>query len=261
MSYSNLHILADFDWTLSHPYSKEWERISWIIALIRLNTLLWEWQKEQASELFNHYRPIEHDPSISKQEKLPLMEERWQKVNDILIKHWLSMNTIQEIIDCGQVRFRSWWEEFFSFINSNTIPLIIYSASGIWTPTIKLFLEKHNLLNDSINIVSNDFNRDEQWNATSTKWRIMNTYNKDTFQLSDFAWFDEALASRKHAVVLWDSLWDIDIGKTHTFDHVTSIWFLNKKQPDKESLDAYTETFDYVLNWDNWFKEILDIIQ
>lgn len=258
--YSNLHILADFDWTLTFPYTDEWVRIPWIIAILKMNKRLGEEHARRATELFEYYWPLEHDPLLSKEEKVPLMTQRRSKMGQLLIDCNLNKSHIEQVIHSWQVRFRSWWEEFFWFLQKNSIPLTIYSASSIWSEAIKQFLHHHSLPTELINIVSNDYIRDNAWNATSIEWNIMHTYNKDTFKLSDHSWFDEQLQNRKQALILWDSLWDIDIGKTASFDTVTSVWFLNKKDPDQDSLKAYETAYDHLFWWDQWFDEVMGII-
>ena len=59
----NIHILADFDRTLTKAFSQGKIRPS-LISVLRSEWHLWEEYSKKAYELFDYYNPIEINPDI-----------------------------------------------------------------------------------------------------------------------------------------------------------------------------------------------------
>lgn len=260
---NNLHVLADFDGTMTKIHNSRGEMVSAMIAVLRMKNLLWEEHAQAANALFEHYRPIEHDPVLSVHEKATMMERWRHQAADLLVQHQFNRSHIDQIIDSWMVELRSWRQDFFALLQHHRIPLTIYSASGMWVECIEAYLAKHNVFDTSlIKVVWNRFKRNTHGYATALATRVMHTYNKASFHLNDFDWFHTQLYQwRNHAIVLGNSLWDSDIWKTHPFHSVESYWYLNDKQPSQEHLNAFQNTFDHVLTRDQWFEPIITKLQ
>ena len=152
----NLHILADFDRTLTKAFLDGKSRPS-LISVLRSEWILWEYYSKKAYELFDYYHPIEIDSDISLEEKKKEMKTWWEKHMDLLVKTWLTQKDIEKAVELGKVDFRDGVIDFLKFLKEKNIPLIIISANGLWADSIKLFLQKSNVDFDNIFVISNQF--------------------------------------------------------------------------------------------------------
>ncbi len=80
-----LHILADFDRTLTQAFVKG-EYIPAIIWVLYNGNYLGEDYVSKAQALHEKYHKIETDPEVPREEKLKAMREWWMKHFDLLIK-------------------------------------------------------------------------------------------------------------------------------------------------------------------------------
>lgn len=87
----NLHILADFDRTLSKIFVNGKEVPS-IISVLRDNDYLSNNYAEKAHGLANHYLPISNNTKMPLTEKAKYMSEWWQKHFDLLIECKLNIS-------------------------------------------------------------------------------------------------------------------------------------------------------------------------
>lgn len=112
-----------------------------------------------------------------------------------------------------------------------------------------------------IHIVSNDYVWDNDWYATAIAWRVMHTYNKASFQLDNFDRYQEFYKGLTDAIVLWDSLGDSDLRKIGAFSSTTAFGYINSKEPDSDTINAYDKHFDHLLKRDDWFTPITTHLQ
>jgi len=93
----NMHVLADFDRTLTKAFVKG-NRSPTVIAQIRYGKYLTENYPKDAQALFDYYHTIEKDTNISIERKNKLMEEWWRKHFDLLIKSGMNKEVISDIV-------------------------------------------------------------------------------------------------------------------------------------------------------------------
>ena len=123
-----LHILADFDRTLTKNFVN-WESSPSLIWVMRKWNYLGKEYSKKAYTLFNYYNPIELDPNIEIEEKKEKMLEWWSKHLDLLVKSWLNKKNIDEVINSWIIELREATNKFFDFLRINKIPLVIISAN------------------------------------------------------------------------------------------------------------------------------------
>lgn len=82
--FKNMHILSDFDWTLTKSFDS-WKKIPWIFQIIKEHNLLWDDFTIKWKELFDKYYPIEIDHNITNYDKKAIMLEWWEKTFELLI--------------------------------------------------------------------------------------------------------------------------------------------------------------------------------
>jgi 5'-nucleotidase len=243
-----LHILADFDRTLTKAFSA-WKLRPSLISVLRSEWYLSEEYSKKAYELFDYYNPIEINPNIPLDEKKKEMMIWWNKHLDLLVRSKLHKSHIEKIIESWVIEFRPWVKRFLKFLNQNNIPIIIISANWLWTDSIEMYFEKEWFLTPNVKIISNKFYWDENWNAFGYDKRVIHVFNKDETVLRDFPEIYDLIEKRKNVILLWDSLGDPGMIEWFEYNNLLKIWFLNEKQ--EELLEKYKENYDVILTWDN----------
>ena len=244
----NLHILADFDRTLTKAVS--FWKVRWsLISVLRSEWYLSEEYTKKAYELFDVYHPIEINPNISIVEKSKEMTTWWNKHLELLVKSKLNKSHIDQVINGWLIELRPWIKDFLHFLSQNNIPVVIISANWLWTDSIKLYFENLWILTPNINIISNSFFWDKDWFATWYDKRVIHVFNKDETVLSNFPEIYQKIKNRKNVILLWDSLWDPWIIEGFEYDNLLKFWFLNEKED--ELLSEYKKHYDVILTWDN----------
>ena len=103
--YQNLHILSDFDRTLTYGRINGIKTPS-IISMLRDGNHLTKSYTEKARALFKKYNPIEINPNISLKEKKAAMKEWWETHNKLLVESGLFKSDLEDIVKNGHVKFR-----------------------------------------------------------------------------------------------------------------------------------------------------------
>lgn len=246
--YKNLHILADFDKTLTKAFSN-WKKRPSLISVLRSEWYLSEKYQKEAYKLFDYYNPIEINPDISMEIKSKEMTIWWNKHLDLLVKSWLTKNDIDSVSNSWIIELRNWVKEFLSFLNNNDIPLLIISANWLWTDSIKLYLQKEWVLTNNIHVISNSFEWDNNWKAIWYDKRVIHTFNKWETVLEEFPEIYSKIKTRTNVILLWDSLWDHHMVDWFDYKNLLKIWFLNDNED--ELLESYKQRYDLILTWDS----------
>jgi cytosolic 5'-nucleotidase 3 len=227
-----LHILADFDKTLTKAYPNGKDRWALISVLYNDGYLSEEYQKT-AQWYYKHYHAIEIDETISLEQRKNAMLEWWTKHKIILIKEWISKQHIYDAMKSENLELRDGSKDFFESLYKRNVPIVILSAGWLWTLSIEKYLENNGCMYDNINLIGNDFVWDENGVAIDFKKPIIHSMNKDETVLKDFPIFDK-IKDRKNIILLWDSPSDVDMAKWFEYDNLLKIWFFNKTPPTIE---------------------------
>ena len=251
-----LHIIADFDRTLTKNFV-DWQERPSLISILRSEKILWEEYSKKSYELYNKYSVIESDPSIPIAEKKQYMQEWWSQHLDIIIASGLSKDHIQQVSNSWVLELRNGVKEFLSFLHTRNIPIIIMSANGIWWDSIRLYLEAEWVAYPNIEIISNTL---IWWEGGYAIWReepLIHVFNKDETVLSSFPDIYEKVKGRGNVLLLWDSLWDVWMSEWVPHENILKIWFLNKDT--SLHIDSYKEVYDVVLTDDADFSFVNNV--
>jgi len=239
----NLHVLTDFDRTLTTAFVNGRSVNSLISILYNENYLSPDYTKE-AQALHEKYYPIEIDPKVPKEEKKNAMNEWWTKHFALLIKSGLNKNDLRRIMNSDRVRLREGCSEFIELLKDYNIPLIIMSASGLGVDPIAMFLKKEGKLYNNIYIISNYYEWDENGNALSVKEPIIHSLNKDETAVQNFPAF-EVIKNRKNVILLGDNLEDVGMIEGFGYNNLIKIGFLNENI--EENLEYYKRNYDVII--------------
>ncbi len=256
--FDKLHVVADFDRTLTKAFSA-WKKRPSLISVLRSEGYLGEEYVKKAYELWDKYIPIEADPNIDINEKAKEMTDWRNEHLDLLVKSWLSRQDIESVIDSELIEFRNWVVDFLSILDKNSVPLVIISANWLGTDSTRLYFEKQGVLSHNVYVISNSFVWNEEWKAIWYDKRVVHTFNKWEVVLEEFPEIYSKVKDRKNVILLWDSLWDHTMADSFEYDNVLKIWFLNDKE-DK-LLDEYKKIYDVIVTWDWDFSVVNEILE
>ncbi len=254
---NKLHVLSDFDRTLTYAYVNG-EKVPSLISILRNGNYLTLDYAEKAHALFNRYHPIEIDPNIPLEEKKKAMHEWWKRHFDLLIKCGLTKKDIEDVVKSSKVKFREGALEFIDLLHKYDIPLVIISSSGLGKYALELFFKQYNRLYSNIYIISNEYIWDEKGKAIGIKEPIIHCMNKDETVLHQFPFYDK-IKNRKNVILLGDST--SDIGMIHGFEYknLLKIGFLNEKV--EEMIEEYKKYFDIIIPNDGPMNFVVDLMK
>jgi len=252
-----LHILADFDKTLTKAYVNG-EKIHSIISVLRSENYLTEDYPKKAYELFDEYHPIEINPEIPLQKKKKAMDEWWNKHFKLLIKCRLNKKDIERVIKSKKIELRQGVLEFLVLSKEKNIPIVIISANGLGGDSIKMIFEREKCMNNNIYAVSNSLIWDESGYAVSYNKPIIHSMNKDETVLKNTDVFNK-IKTRKNIILLGDILEDANMAAGFDYEELIKIGFLNYDM-DK-NLEEYKKVYDVVILNDGSFDYINELIE
>lgn len=253
LDLSNLTVIADFDGTITKKVVNGKPQPS-LLSLLISEKYLSKQGVEKSQALFDHYYPIELNPTIPPTEKEQLMLEWWEKSIAVLLEEKVTLEMIQEITHSPLVQFRDQLVEFLNLLAERRTPLIIYSASGIGTDAITHLLEHQQLLTSNISIISNDLDFNKQGEVISAKKLLIHIANKIGTTLIKKG----AIApypSRRDCLLIGDSLDDRKMSDGIDFETVYAVAFGNH-QPEN-----FQPLFDLVLPIDGGYQPILQLLK
>lgn len=243
----NFYVVADFDKTLTEGSSNS----TW--AVMANANQVGEEYKERRTALYNKYRPIEVDSSISDEEKSKAMTEWWKAHINLFYEYGLQEIAIKNAIEDGNLKYRLGAKQFLAKMNELGIPVIIISA-GIGN-VIEEFLNKENDYYPNIKIVSNFINF-ENGIIKNIRGEIIHALNKNIVSLDEES--KKNLENRKNILLLGDGLADLKMISEEETKSAITVGFLDEKI--EENLKFFNEKFDIVLSNQGTFDDVNNIL-
>jgi len=239
-----LHVLSDFDRTLTHAFVKG-EKVPSLISILRSSgRYLSKDYVEKANALYEKYHPIEVNLKLSIKKKKKAMEEWWRAHFELLVKSGFNKKILEKVAESPRIKFREGALEFFNFLYTRKIPLIIMSSSGLGGEVISMAFKRAGKLYSNIYIISNSFIWDKRGNAIRIKEPIIHALNKDETVLKDFSFYP-IIKDRKNVLLLGDNIEDIGMIEGFKYDNLIKIGFLNEKI--QENLEEYKKAYDILI--------------
>jgi cytosolic 5'-nucleotidase 3 len=253
---SRLHIIADFDSTLSLPATKEGQSTS-SVSIIRKSIHMSQEYRNQAQELFEHYAPIEQDHTLSFEKRSVFMAEWWKKHLTIMVEYGLSRQVIKDSVTITIRALRDGFEELAAIANSKSIPFIIFSA-GLGDVIYELLVQK-NISRNSLQIISNRFDFDPN-SGLAVRYRepIIYSMNKSEVGVRGVPEVAELLKHPVNAIVIGDSLDDYFMADGVGYEIILKVGFLNHFSEEK--LEVYKKLYDIVLPHDAGLESIVELL-
>lgn len=237
-----LQVVADFDRTLT-KHTNKGNLCATCHNVLEEGTHLPEFFRVKAKELRDRYFPLEMNPDLSVNEKIPLMIEWWTQAHELLAECGLTRQLIRKMVETSSAMLRDGCVWLFDQLHANDIPLLIFSAGigDVLEEVIRYQATHHS----NMKVVSNYMTFDECDRMTGFQGEMIHTYNKNESAIHQSDYFT-SLESRSNVLLLGDGVGDLQManGATNVCNKLT-IGFLNVKI--EESLDLYTSKYDIVL--------------
>jgi len=251
------HVIADFDRTLTKAFVDGKPRSS-LESILEQEWYLWEEYSKRSFNNFTTYHPIEIDPAVPLEEKKKAMLERRTRQFALMLDVRITRDVIKKTVQSKLVNFREWYEMFFDILKNNNIPLLVFSATGLWYEAIYFCLQNINKLSDNVDIISNSFVWDEKGKAIAVREPIIHSFNKGETMVRDLPIYDE-IKDRKNILLLGDSLGDPHMADGFDYQNIIKIWFLNHDTP--ENRKHFQEKFDLIILDDGPMDEVNEILR
>lgn len=242
------YVVADFDKTLTEGTSNS----TWAV-MANANQVGSEY-KEKRTALYNKYRPIEIDQTISEEEKCKAMDEWWKAHINLFYEYGLKEESIKNAILDGNLKYRDGSKEFLRKMNEMNIPVIIISA-GIGN-VIEEFLENEDDVLPNIRIVSN-FIEFENGTIKRIKGETIHALNKNIVSLDNAS--KKMLEGRENILLLGDGLADLKMISDKQKEHAVTVGFLEEKV--EENLEYFNKEFDIVITNQGSLNDVNKILK
>ncbi|XP_060576151.1 cytosolic 5'-nucleotidase 3-like isoform X2 [Ruditapes philippinarum] len=207
--------------------------------------------KEKATKIKDKYLPIEMDPNLSIEEKIPHMIEWWTQGHDLLVKYALSKEMLHNMVANSTARLRDGCGEFFEKLHKFHIPLLIFSA-GVGD-IIREIISQHSTFYDNMHLVSNELDFDENGRMIGFKGEMIHVFNKNENAVHESDYFSN-LSHCTNIILMGDSIGDLQMANgAENVEAKLTVGFLNTRVAD--SLELFKSKYDVVICED----ESLDI--
>jgi len=211
--------------------------------------------REKAQKFVQKYYPIEIDPSLTAEEKIPHMIDWYTTSQKLLIEYRLSQSQLKMMVNASRALLRDSSTEVLSFMNEHEIPVLVFSA-GVGD-LLEEVLRREKAFFPNMKVISNYMEFDDEGFCKGFRKPLIHMFNKNETALDGPSYFED-LSHRGNAVVLGDSLGDANMDKGMSNPGaILKIAFLNDKIDER--MDSFLKTFDVVLVDDQTFH-FVDII-
>ncbi|XP_076051995.1 cytosolic 5'-nucleotidase IIIB isoform X1 [Oratosquilla oratoria] len=237
-----LQLVVDFDQTLTRVHV-EGKRCHCSWGIMDNSDLMPAFYRDEANKLFRTFYPIEIDPTMSEEEKIPHMIKWYESIHALISKCRVSKDSIKHMVASSSTRLRDGTEGMMQVLNEKGVPVLVFSAGmgdilehvlmrfGVYTPNVK--------------VVSNYFKYNEEGYMVGFQGDLIHMFNKNENAIHSSDYFSQ-LTSRSNIILMGDSLGDINMAVGVPQPHnILRIGFLNDKV--EERMESFMQGYDIIL--------------
>ncbi|MEQ2189269.1 7-methylguanosine phosphate-specific 5'-nucleotidase [Goodea atripinnis] len=238
----SLQVISDFDMTLTR-FAHKGKRLPTTHNILNNRLLINEDSTKKMKELLNTYYPIEIDPSLSPEEKLPYMVTWWTEVHELLIQQRIRKDMLAQVVRESSAMLREGYRVFFDCLAEHRVPLLIFSA-GVGD-VLEEVIRQNDVFHPNLHIISNYMDFDHTGVLQAFKGQLIHSYNKRDVALSHATALRE-LHGRPNVLLLGDSLGDLNMADgVSEAQNILTVGFLNDQVEERK--ESYINSFDIVL--------------
>lgn len=198
--------------------------------------------KADSGALYRHYRALEIDPKLTREQKMGYMLEWYIKAQDLLRGYDFDCQEIYEVVEKTGVPLRDGSDIMLKTLDDASIPVLVFSA-GLGD-IVSAILKYHGALRKNVQVISNFLN----WEGSQLngfKGNVIHAYNKNEHAIENSDYF-QLVTHRPNVILMGDVIGDADMAEgVHCPNAILKIGFLYDKA--EECLEEYLNHFDIVL--------------
>jgi len=257
---NSLQVIVDFDRTLTKAMVNG-KRGSSVYGVIEESGILSSEYHTVVRALFDKYHPVEVDPTIPIEMKIPVMEAWWREANELLVSQKCNVHTFPTMVKTANLQFRDGVPTFFIELEKNAVPVLIFSA-GIAELIQAIMMHHLERVFQNAHVISNHVITDPSGLVTGFAVPVIHTFNKNEMSVSHnktTTWFS-SLEARPNVILLGDSLGDVGMATgVPKLDTELKIGFLNSDV--EKNLEHYKEVYDVLILNDGSFEWVVELLR
>ena len=243
LNKDNFYVVADFDRTITEGLSIS----TWGVMASAEN--MDSTYSEKRMALYNYYRPIEINNTISEEEKALEMSNWWNAHIKLFYEYKLKEEILKNALLKCKLKYRDGAKEFLKKMNRYNIPVIIISA-GIGN-VIEEFLKLENDYYPNIKIISN-FIEFENGIIKSLKGESIHALNKNIVNLDENS--KKLINNKDYILLMGDAIADLKMINQSDIERAITVGFLEEKID--ENLEYFNKEFDIVISNNGSFNDL-----
>jgi len=241
-NHEKLQVITDFDYTLTKSHL-DGARCTTCHGVIENYSRMPPLFREKQKQMFEKYYPIEIDPHLTVEEKLPHMLQWYDQGHELLLKCDMLKKDFALMVQENPTEFREGTSQLLNDLNQKNVPVLVFSA-GVGD-IIDEALKIAGLMKDNVKVISNYMEFDEHEKLVRFSSQLIHMFNKNEGAVRHSSYFQD-LSHRHNVILMGDSLGDLHMAHgVEPPSTVLTIGFLNDKI--EERLEKYKEGYDIVL--------------
>ena len=252
---NTIKVVADFDGTLSYGRREDGKRNT-SISVLRNGGYLSASYDAEAHALHDHYHAIEIDHTLSHEHRYQMMQEWWDKHNEVMIKYGLNKDILEKAGRSHYVKLRYGLKDFFEMLKEKNIDIYIFSAGK--RELIYYTLIEEDTSFDESHIISNYFIYDKDGKVIDHNRPQITSFNKDENVISGD--IKGKYMSRRNVILLGDGEGDVNMVNEENCDQILRIGFFNMKVDEAhyaERLEHFQGIYDIVITGDGPMQDCI----
>lgn len=260
--WDKLIIIVDFDRTVTTSFLAPGIPGATSHGILEACKALTPEYRDKAQALFDKYHPIEFSPTLTREQKLPIMQEWYKNSHALLLEENITQQVIREAVKEASVRIRPGFRELMQQAKEAGIPLVLFSAGlgNVVQEVLRQRLEG----GDELPVVSNWLHFGADGKVCGFAEPLTHMFNKEGERILEQlgARWEKLAQGRDCALLLGDGLGDATMANGLGLRSVASVGFLNEVSPAEQSkrLPKYTKAFDAVILADgpmDWIRQTM----
>ena len=247
LNKDNFYVVTDFDKTITEGVSVS----TWGVMASAEN--MDDTYSKRRTELYNYYRPIEINNTISEEEKSLEMTNWWNSHINLFYEYGLKESILKDAVIKCNLKYRDGAKEFLRKMNEYNIPVIIISA-GIGN-VIEEFFKTQNDCYPNIKIISN-FIEFENDTIKCLKGKIIHALNKNIVNLDEES--KKIIADKENILLMGDAIADLKMISEGDMEKTITVGFLEEKI--EENLEFFNKEFDIVITNNSSIEEMEKVL-
>ena len=270
---NTIKVVADFDGTLSYGRRDDGKRNA-SISVLRDGGYLPASYDAEAHALHDHYHAIEIDHTLSHEYRYKMMQEWWDRHNEIIIKYGLNKDILEKAGRSHYVKLRHGLKSLLEILKEKDIDIYIFSAGKrelIYYTLLEEFKNGENISFDESHIISNYFIYDKDGKAIDYNRPQITSFNKDESVITNiskneidiYSKIRDKYMSRRNVILIGDGEGDANMVDEKNCDHILRIGFFNMKAEEAhyvERLAHFQNIYDIVITGDGSIDVVSEIL-